>query len=161
MVRVLAWASELRSMHLRLHLLFGPDTARAQPLYREFVLARIAMRGSSVGQATNQLYLGSGCEPWWRAWDGMKDWSRCVRSRHRCDAKRRTYLPPDQATRRDLRRERHTPRAPRPRRRSVTRLNRHSPPFSSVATATCQRLQGMAGNRGFPAPALRATCPDH
>jgi REP element-mobilizing transposase RayT len=44
------------------HGLFGPDAAAAQPLYRDFVLAKIGCEDRLWDKLTNQLYLGS--EDW-------------------------------------------------------------------------------------------------
>jgi REP-associated tyrosine transposase len=44
------------------HRLFGPDAAAAQPLYREFVLAKIGCEDRLWDKLTNQLYLGT--EEW-------------------------------------------------------------------------------------------------
>jgi REP element-mobilizing transposase RayT len=41
------------------HRLFGPDAATAQPLYREFVLAKIGCEDRLWDKLTNQFYLGS------------------------------------------------------------------------------------------------------
>jgi REP element-mobilizing transposase RayT len=44
------------------HRLFGPDAASAEPLYREFVLAKIGCEDRLWDKLTNQLYLGA--EEW-------------------------------------------------------------------------------------------------
>jgi REP element-mobilizing transposase RayT len=44
------------------HRLFGPDAATAQPLYRDFVLAKIGCEDRLWDKLSNQLYLGS--ESW-------------------------------------------------------------------------------------------------
>jgi putative transposase len=44
------------------HRLFGPDAATAEPLYREFVLAKIGCDDRLRDKLTNQFYLGS--EEW-------------------------------------------------------------------------------------------------
>ena len=42
-----------------IHRLFGPDATTAQPLYREFVLAKIGCEDRLWDKLTNQFYLGS------------------------------------------------------------------------------------------------------
>jgi hypothetical protein len=47
---------------MAVHRLFGPDAASAQPLYREFVLAKIGCEDRLWDKLTNQFFLGS--EDW-------------------------------------------------------------------------------------------------
>jgi REP element-mobilizing transposase RayT len=54
---------------MAVHCLFGPDAATAQPLYREFVLAKIGCDDRLWDKLTNQFYLGS--EDWLKKMRGQ------------------------------------------------------------------------------------------